>query len=221
MGPLTALVMLLAASTPEGGCFIPSDQTAGWKRVALPQEAPALAAPEDVDQFRSGEPALLFQQEASMFEGASHEHPGRMVYSFGVPRDARRLELGFLEELRGAKVDAEAVMGGYVIPLLDSYRIGGRQLSLEWNMEGVYQVRVTVHHHLRDKPVVRTWRVGRWVKPGEAPDVAEAFRAPRSLYFRHPGGGRRLELCNQPGRPLQLSGWPGGSTATEVTVHRP
>ena len=122
-----------------------------------------------------------------------------MAYTFRVPRDARRLELGFLGDLRGAKVDAVAYAGGRSFPLLDEKRLAGTQLALEWSMEGVEQVVVSVHHHLREKPVVRTWRVGRVLKPGEDAAMPESFRAPRSLYFLHPGG-RRLELCDAPGR---------------------
>jgi hypothetical protein len=217
MGALTALVLVLATSTPQRACFIPSDQTAGWKRVVLPDEAPALAAPEDVDQFRSGEPALFLLEDASAYLGADKEHPGRMAYDFRVPRDARRLELGFLEDLRGAKVDAVAYRGGRAFPLLDEKRLGGTQLALEWTMEGVDLVRVSVHHHLREKPVVRTWRVVRLLKPSEAPAMPEAFRAPRSLYFHHPGG-RRLELCEAPGRALRLTRWPEGNSVTQVTL---
>lgn len=220
MSPLAALVMLLAAGSPGGSCFVPSDQTAGWKRVVLPAGAPALAAPADVDQFRSGEPALLFEQDASAYTGADSEHPGRMAYRFRVPRDARRLELGFLEDLHGAKVDAVAYAGGRSFPLLDERRLAGTQLALDWTMEGVDHVVVSVHHHLREKPVVREWRVGRRLEPGEAPAMPQSFRAPRSLYFRHPGG-RRLELCDAPGRELRLSRWPESANATEVTLRRP
>ncbi|AKJ01490.1 hypothetical protein ATI61_103198 [Archangium gephyra] len=220
MHPLAALVMMLAAGTPGGRCFVPSDQTAGWKRVVLPEEAPALAAPADVDWFRSGEPALLFEQDATAYTGADSERPGRMAYAFRVPRDGRRLELGFLGDLRGAKVDAVAYAGGRSFPLLDEKRLAGTQLALEWTMEGVEQVVVSVHHHLREKPVVRTWRVGRLLKPGEDPAMPESFRAPRSLYFLHPGG-RRLELCDAPGRTPRLSRWPESTNASEVTLRRP
>lgn len=220
MTPLATLLLWLASGTPGDTCFVPSDQTAGWKRVVLPEEAPALAAPADVDQFRSGEPAFLFEEDASAYLGANEGHPGRTSYDFRVPRDARRLELGFLGDLRGAKVDAVAHAGGRAFPLLDEKRLAGTQLAVEWRMADVDHVVVSVHHHLREKPVVRTWRVGRLLKPGEDSAMPEAFRAPRSLYFLHPGG-RRLELCDAPGRRLQLTRWPEGHTATEVTLLRP
>ncbi|HEX8819192.1 MAG TPA: hypothetical protein VF794_04650 [Archangium sp.] len=220
MGALAAVVMLLAAGTPEDSCFVPSDQTAGWKRVVLPEGAPALCAPEDVDQFRSGEPALLFQEDASAYLGADKQHPGLMAYGFRVPRDARRLELGFVEALRGAKVDAVAYAGGRAFPLRDEKRLAGAHLSLEWTMADVDRVVVSVHHHLREKPVVRTWRVGRLLRPGEDAALPESFRAPRSLYFLHPGG-RRLELCDAPGRTPRLTRWPESANASEVTLRRP
>ncbi|KFA92686.1 hypothetical protein Q664_13880 [Archangium violaceum Cb vi76] len=98
--------------------------------------------------------------------------------------------------------------------------LAGTQLALDWAMEGVEQVVISVHHHLREKPVVRTWRVGRLLKPTEDPAMPEAFRAPRSLYFLHPGG-RGLELCDAPGRTPRLSRWPESTNASEVTLHRP
>jgi hypothetical protein len=219
MGPLPALVALLATATPERPCFLPSDQTAGWKRVALPETAPALAAPEDVDQFRTGEPALAFEEDPGAYVGASEEHLGRMAYTFRVPRDARRLELGVLEPLRGAKVDVVAYAGSRAFPLLDEKRHAGTEVAAVWSMDGVDRVVVRIHRHFREKPVVRTWRVGRQVGPGTQGLVPEGFRTPRSLYFRHPGG-RRLELCEAPNRPLAFSLGRLGEAPHEVTLTR-
>ncbi|PTL79317.1 hypothetical protein [Vitiosangium sp. GDMCC 1.1324] len=217
MHALTALVMLLTAGSPNDSCFVPSDQTAGWKRVLLPEWAPALAAPADVDQFRTGEPVLLFEQDASAYTGAETENPGRMAYRFRVPRGARRLELGFLGDLRGAKVNAVAYASDRSFPLLDEKRLSGTQLALDWTMPDVDHVVVSVHHHLREKPVVRTWRVGRLFEPWKDPAVDPAFSTPHALYFRHPGG-KRLELCNAPGRPLQLSRWPEKEGAKPINA---
>jgi len=115
MGLLSALVSLLSTGTPSRPCFVPSDQTVGWKRVVLPAEAPSLAAPADVEQFRSDEPVSVLDQRASIYLGAYSRHPGRMVYRFAVPRDALQLEVGFLEDLRGAKIDVVAHADGHSV----------------------------------------------------------------------------------------------------------
>ncbi len=218
MGPLLpTLVALLATASPEPPCFLPSDPSAGWKRVTLPDTAPALAAPEDVEQFRTGEPALAFEEDPRAYTGATEEHLGRMAYTFQVPRDARRLELGFLEPLRGAKVDVVAYAGSRAFPLLDEKRHAGSEVAAVWSMEGVDSVVVRIHRHFREKPVVRTWRVGRQVGPGAEGLVPEGLRMPRSLYFRHPGG-RRLLLCEAPNRPLTFSLGRMVESAREVTL---
>ena len=122
---LSILLWLLALSAPAPHCFVPSDQTAGWKRVVLPADAPALAAPEGVDQFRSGEQVLLVEQDPRAFMMATKESPGTMTYSFVIPSDARRLEVTFYEDLDGAKVDAVGYEGGtYPLQLLSERQIG-------------------------------------------------------------------------------------------------
>ncbi|MFL5350923.1 MAG: hypothetical protein ACJ8AT_39650 [Hyalangium sp.] len=220
MGPLLSMVsVLFVATTPASACYVPSDQTAGWKRVALPEDAPALAAPTGIDQFRAGERAFLHEEDPqNMYQGASKQHPGRMAYSFWMPKGTFRMELDFFSSLDGAKVDATAYSGGRAYPLLSGRRHSGGQLALEWNVRDVDSVVVEVHHHLREEPVVRHWRVDREVLPSHEVSVPTAFQGPRMLYFRHPGG-RRIELCDTPNQPLVLSRWPEG-VPTDVTLRR-
>lgn len=206
MGALLSLLGTLAlAASP---CFVPSDQTAGWKRVALTDEAPALSAPQGIDQFRSDEAALLIESDPRAYVGATRRQPGRMTYTFRVPQGAARLEVEFVESLRGAKVDATAYAGYRSFPLLHERRVGGAALALDWSMEGVDSVVIEVHDHFREKPVVRQWRVARKVWPTREASVPAGFRAPRSLYFFHPGG-QRIELCHAPERRMVLTRWPG------------
>lgn len=220
MGPLLSLASsLLLAATPIGPCYVPSDQTAGWKRVALPDEAPALAAPQGLEQFRAGERALLTEVDPqSTYLGATERHFGRMRYTFRLPKSASRIEVEFLESLNGAKVDATAYVGAYSYPLLSERRQHGGLLALEWNVANVDTLVVEVHHHLRERPVVRHWRVGREVVPSQEAAVASAFQAPRALYFLHPGG-RRVELCDTPRQRMRLSRWPEG-VPVDVTLTR-
>jgi hypothetical protein len=209
---MSALLSLVGALTLTAApCFVPSDQTAGWKRVELSDEAPALSAPQDIEQFRSDEAALLLESDPQAYVGATRRQPGRMTYTFRVPPGAARLEVEFVESLRGAKVDATAYAGFRAFPLLDERRVGGAALALDWSVEGVDSVVLEVHDHFREKAVVRQWHVARKVWPTREASVPEGFRAPRSLYFFHPGG-RRLELCHAPERRMVLRRWPGEGT---------
>jgi hypothetical protein len=218
MGALLSLTAALwLAVAPAGTCWLPSDQTAGWKRVEVPPETPALAAPEDVDQFRTGEPAHLMESDARAYVGATKPKPGRMAYTFRFPRGTSRLEVSFLEPLRGAKVDATASAGAWTFPLLSERRVAGASLVLDWNAADVDGVVVEVHHHLRERPVVRAWRTGRTVWPEREASVPAAFKAPRALYFRHPGG-RYVRLCQSPEQALLLTQWPLDGAPTQVSL---
>jgi hypothetical protein len=220
MGPMISLASaMLLATTPAGPCYVPSDQTAGWKRVELPAEAPALAAPQGLDQFRAGERALLSQLDLpDTYLGATERRFGRMAYSFQLPKGTFRMQVDFLDSLNGAKVDATAYVGGRAYPLLSERRQFGKELRLDWSVVGVDRLVVEVHRHLREKPVVLHWRVDREVFPSSELLVTSAFQVPRSLYFQHPGG-RRIELCDSPGQLMLISRWPEGTPA-EATLAR-
>jgi hypothetical protein len=210
---------LWLATTLAGPCYLPSDQTVGWKRVEVPEEAPALAAPAGFEQFRAGERAFLSEADPqNVYLGASKRHFGRMAYTFRLPKDTYRLTMDFLEPLNGAKVDVTAYLGARAYPLLSERRQSGRELRVDWNVKGVDSLVVVVHHHVREEPVVRHWRVDREVSPPQEPAVPASFKASRALYFWHPGG-RRIELCDTPGQPLVLSRLPEGTPAT-VTLTR-
>ena len=51
------LALLLAGCGSAERCFV-AEAGSGWRRVPLPAEAPELAAPDGVEQFRSDEPAI-------------------------------------------------------------------------------------------------------------------------------------------------------------------
>jgi len=184
-------------------CFTPPDQTAGWKRLDVTDDAPGIAAPADVEQFRVGESAWLLEQDPAAFQGMTRDHAGQSTFHFKLPRETRRLDVRFAEDLRGAKVDAMVVAGGRQFNLFDGRRIADARLSLEWSVPGAEALEVTVHQHLRPVPVVASWTVARFVDLGAELDIAPAFRVTRSLYYRHPGG-RTVELCNLPSRALTV-----------------
>lgn len=198
----STLVLLLAAGAPAGPCFVPVDQSAGWKQVVLPDNAPALAAPEGIDQFRAYEPARVVDTDAWLYAGAQAEL-GRMELRFRMPKGSERLELDFLEPLRGAKVDVTAYAGDRELPLMRERRVPGASLAVDWSIPDVDTVKVSVHYHLRPQPVARSWRVTRQVVLAADPDVPAAFKLGKSLYYRQPEG-QRVELCQAPERPLAV-----------------
>ncbi|NTX36106.1 hypothetical protein HUA78_16785 [Myxococcus sp. CA033] len=209
MGPLLSWMgaLWLTQATPVA-CWSHEDPTPGWKRVELPASAPQLAAPVDVDQFRSGEPVLVREANVGTYFGGQHVGTGRMAFRFQVQPGTTRLELDFLGSLRGAKVDATAYVGPRPLHLLDERRIPGSSLMLEWGSEEVGAVVVEVHYHLRERPVVQSWWATRRVWPERDAALPGEFKAARSLYFFHPGGGRVLSLCQQPDLTPRTSRWP-------------
>jgi hypothetical protein len=196
---LALLVPVLAGQI----CVTPPDQTAGWKRLDIPDDSPALAAPRDVEQFRVGEAGWLLERDPSAYQGIGRQHAGQTTYHFKIPKEGRRLDVRFAEDLRGAKVDAVVLAGGRPYNLLDGRRVGDAQLSVEWGVPGVDGLDITVHHHLRPVPVVAAWTIARWIDLGAQLDISPAFRVTRSLYYRHPGG-RTVELCNLQGQTLTV-----------------
>lgn len=196
--------LFAACRSAQGACHVPADQSAGWKRVVLPDSAPALGAPSDLEQFRAGEPALVWFDGGPAVVGGTHHAHGRMDYTFQFESDNRRvLEVDFLRDLAGAKVDVVAYSGGAALPLLWEARHGGRRLRVSWEAHGVYTVVVRVHNHLREPPLVSSYRSGAPLIVGAQPFAPAAFREPRSLYYYHPGG-REIALCDAPGQRLEL-----------------
>lgn len=200
---LLSLLTLATGSAPER-CTTPADQTAGWKRVALDASRPALAAPPEVSQFRSGERALVVEDGLRRYEGTVGTNPLSMEHFFRLGAGTQQLRVEFSEPLRGAKVDVTAYStGGLTFPLLVERRIPGSQLELQLEREDFTQLIIRVHHHFRRPPVVRSARAERLVNVSEEPGLPEALRAPGSLYYLHPGG-RTLTLCETPGRVLRV-----------------
>ncbi|NVJ22147.1 MULTISPECIES: hypothetical protein [Myxococcus] len=209
MSPLLSWVgtlwLMQAAPAP---CWSHEDATPGWKRVELPAAGPQLAAPSDVDQFRTGEPVLVREANVGTYFGGQHVSTGRMAFRFQVQPGTTRLELDFLSSLRGAKVDAIAYAGTRPLHLLDERRIPGATVMLEWGSGEVRSVVVEVHYHLRERPVVESWWATRRVWPERDAALPSEFKVARSLYFFHPGGGRILTLCQQPDLSPHTSRWP-------------
>lgn len=203
MTPALLLALALATSAEPSRCFTPSDQTAGWKQVTLPEGAAALAAPEGIDQFRPDEPARVLESDPRAYLGGSPRGLGKTQFDFHAPQGSRSLALAFSYPLRGAKVDVVGFAGGRSYPLLSERRIAGAELDLQWDIPGLDTLSVTVHEHFRESPVVKSWRIERLTTLADDPDLPASFKLGRSLYFRHPGG-RRLELCEAPGRTPEV-----------------
>lgn len=161
---MSALVLMLLAH-----CLVPEDQAAGWKQTAIPAKAPALAAPAEVGQFRTGEEALRVE-ETARFEHSIDARVGRAVVTFEVPHDAQHLRVRFAQSLGGMKVDARAVdAGGRARLIVDGRRVSGDTLMLDWGPVSAERIEVTLHHHLRQRPVVAYWCAGWWEVISELP----------------------------------------------------
>lgn len=198
-----ALLLILLAAPP---CYQPKDVTAGWKQVALPEEAPFLAATGKVEQFRSGAGVSVTDEHEVLFLAGEHPFPGRTVFDFVLGEGGRSLKVEFEHPLRGAKVDVTAWGPGGKLTLLREQRTAGSSLALTWGANDVQRVSIEVHEHLREGPVLRAYRSVRWVSGGRL-STSPAFRLPRSLYYLQPEG-TPVRLCNEPRAELKV--WSGG-----------
>ena len=196
--------LLATGGAAQARCYLPTDQTAGWKQAPLPDGSPALAAEAGVEQFRAGEPALIWLvTDRGSVTLASHR-PGKLEYLIRLDTDAWRiLELTFDRALLGEKVDIVAHSAQGDVPLWLERRASGSQLHVEWGVPGVYAVSVRIHHHLREHPAVTGFRAGVYAQVSQASFAPPPFRDPRSLYYLHPGG-RTVILCDAPGQALGL-----------------
>jgi hypothetical protein len=180
-----------ACASPVRACWSPADATPGWKEVALPTGAKALAAPPDVDQYRPGEPALAWQERTAQPTPRLSGGSANLVLDVDGER-AEALEVTFEARLGGAAVEAYGLTptGSYVVrPRARSH---DTTVRLDLADPTTSAVVVTVRHHLRAAPRLVSWRVGRWQHP---------VGPPATLLYRQPAG-RTLLLCDAPGRPL-------------------
>lgn len=198
---MTALLLVVLAQVQPvelrqlgDGCYRADDQTAGWKQAVMPKGT-TLAAPPDIDQFRSGQPSWVVTDRALFDYRATTPRWGVVRLDFEVPSDTRLLRVHFLQRLEGMRVEVRGGDGsGRDLPLLPERRFSTDELRLEWTAEGVRYVTILLHHHVRGAPVVADWSSGRWQQMPAAPRA--------QLTYFHPGG-RDLELCDAPHQPLQ------------------
>lgn len=201
---LAGLLLVGAEQGAWARCYTPSDQTAGWKRAAIPDEAPGLAVADAatspwqfVEQFRADEPAVVWLGNDRGSMSLLTHRPGRIEYMFRVDgADWQILQVQVAAALAGEKVDVIAYTPSGPVPIWLERRISGREFAVEWSLSGVYAVAVGFHHHLRERPVVTAWQAGLRTKVSAASWLPAAFRQPRSLYYYHPGA-RTLILCDE------------------------
>jgi hypothetical protein len=223
--------LALALALPACGspCFVADDATPGWKRVALPSSdpsinppnnsadplaaQPSLAAPDGVEQFRAGEPAIVWGA-ARPGPPPGHPSPGVVEYRFPIP-DARVFECEFTAALDGALVDVDAETRFGAVPLVAARRVRDRVVRVEWDRDDVRTLVVTVHHHLRPLPIAARSRAGTIALVDEPAHAA----CGAALYYRQPTG-RRVELCPAPGRRLEVARASLPSSAQPVTLER-
>jgi hypothetical protein len=199
---MSALVMVALLAAPDTMCFFPRDPEPGWKVVTVPPEAPALAAPDGVDQFRPGDTVELLSDHPGVLLSGAQYHAGRTDFEVKPGEGACQLALTFAHSLRGAKVDVTAWTDNGTTILKREDHVPGASLQLAWGDIGVHSVYVTVHNHLRETPVLEGWSSVCRIDAGKLP-VSESFRLGRSLYYYQPRGPR-VVLCNRPEAVLRV-----------------
>lgn len=188
----------LLASLMIAGCWVPTNQSPGWRAFQIPTEAPALKAVGATEQLRGGERLVLVDRSPQVLANEWRE-TGRTRFALELASGATSATVRFQRPLRGARVEVLAHLEGRSLTVRDA-REAGAQLSLSGWPSGSRWLEVVVHHHLRERPVVHEAVLER---RAEAP---VAGTRPGVLYVRHPGA-RRLELCDAPNIELRLP-WP-------------
>jgi hypothetical protein len=183
--------LLWSCASPARACFTPADQTAGWKQVALPPGARSLAAPPDIDQYRTGEAALAWQERGARPARRGGSGSAEFVLDFAGER-ADSVEVTFTALLGGAAIEAEGKSASGTYSVLPRTRSHASTVRLDIADPATSAVVLTVHHHQRAVPRLVSWRIGRWQAPSGPPSL---------LVYRQPGD-RSLQLCEAPGQRL-------------------
>jgi hypothetical protein len=191
------LVALTAAP-----CFLADDPSPGWKQVILPNDAPSLAAPAAVEQFRSEGMVTIVDERAEIFLAGERTWAGPVVFDLELGAGGRSLEVQFVQPLRGAKVDVTARGPSGTMTLLREQRVGADTLKLTWGTNEVERVSIRVHSHLRKEPIVRSLTSVR-VRPASSLPLASGFTHERSLFYLQPAGPRVM-LCDDARQPQWL-----------------
>jgi hypothetical protein len=196
-------LVLLVWRAPATGCFVAADATPGWKRVPLP-EGRRLRAPADVAQLRPDGPLVVWEEVPDAHQGAYESSWGVTTARFALQAPGvTMLQVEFAESLGGARVDITGHFGVASLPIWANRRTSASQLSVEWSRPGLDAVTVTVHHHLRSRPVVTRWWLGHLSSPAAESWIPPDFRAPGGVVFWQPAG-RRVELCADNGAPAVI-----------------
>src|SRR5262249_22599860 len=94
----------LGAGCQQGAaCYHAPAGERGWKEVKLPRAAPHLAAPDGLDQYRPGEPYVVWKEHAPQWPAP--DGLGATDYWFLLERGQVAIEIDFAARLGGAQVD--------------------------------------------------------------------------------------------------------------------
>lgn len=105
------------------------------------------------------EPPMRPVEGSDAYLGLVRHRLGSATFGFSVPPSARRIELEFAQPLRGANVDVDAFAAGRTFPLLRDRRVSDTRVTVDWKEADLERIEVTVHQHLRERPVVRNWQL--------------------------------------------------------------
>ncbi len=204
--------MMLTALLLGQVCFTPSDARPGWKRALIPDDAPRLAAPDGIDQYRSAEAYQTVNEYPMASLQGWTGRVGKTEFQLIPGAGACELELEFAEPLRGAKVSITAPGPKGPMVFMREARQAGKVLRAKWGKDGVPLVDVVVHDHFRKDPVLQ-----RWKAVCIAPVVLTETTAERWLTYLQPAG-LPLTLCERPGATMQVHGDPGTMNVNAASV---
>jgi hypothetical protein len=196
----------------------------------VPEEFPSLAAPEEISQFRSGEPAIVLTEARGIYRCYAGRELPHLVRPTGLEcrveiRDkaARYLEIEFAEPLQHAQIEVLGHREGAEPSILEARQRANR-VDVTWSEPDLSWIEVRVRRHIHAAPMIQRIRTGQstivdralWASSFRATSSGGATFAPRTLYYLQPAG-RTIQLCEAHTRVLsversQIQGTPSAVT---------
>lgn len=160
-GVVLTMVAMLAMGTASG-CDRP--RAVAWLAARLPG---ARTRSEPVLTWTTVDPAALVVNNDPVLHAVRFSlHLPELVPAPGLPGMSPKLaaiELGFLDRLDGAKVDASAAGPRQSLRIIEGKRIAGDTVvvPLAPLPSPCTDVELVIHNHLRPAPMLRQIRIGR------------------------------------------------------------
>ena len=201
---LAVLFLFSFSCRAESDCSILQPAQQGWFYVSV---LPGYGIPGEVYQIHSDTLAVVWENPSLglVLESTTKSKMRKISWLFGIkPSEPpyRQLSVAFDKKLGGLKVDATAYTENSVlVTLMDEKRFFEDTVTIEWPDLKVHTVKITVHVHLHDIPILKEFRVGYKVPLKLIPNLDPSFQKEGVLYFFNPDG-RELRLCAKQKKPV-------------------